>query len=168
MINPAKVKEASFESSTIQPLAEVVFTFKFTTINSIPSEGAFVVTYPQSVKPAINFKDCSVSVNSISYRRSCTLNADAKTVSMTGGLPNEIPKGAQLVIVIGYFINPDSVEPNSFLIRTYLDSDGTYVIDEIKSGLEPNVICNFPCKNCKGAQYPNMCTECFTQGETKF
>jgi hypothetical protein len=168
MVNPAIIFEASLESTTIQPLADVVFTLKFTIVNSIPAEGAFIVTYPQGVKPAVNFKDCSISVNTISYRRSCTLNSDARSVTMRGGLPNEIPVGAQLVIVIGTFINPASVEPNSFLIKTYLDNDATYVIDEVKSGLAPNVICNFPCKDCKSAQHPNMCTECFTDGETKY
>jgi len=80
METPAIITQASIIATSAQPLTDTVFTFELTTINEIPSEGAFVITYPTSVQPHTNFKDCSVSVNQVSYRRSCTLNSDARTV----------------------------------------------------------------------------------------
>lgn len=91
------------------------------TINQIPSNGAFVIRYPDSVKGDNELKDCSVSFGSNKYRRSCAINHDTQTITMKGGLPGTIPAGTNMTIVLGEFKNPAGVEDRSLVVRTYFD-----------------------------------------------
>ena len=111
MKQAATITQANLTSSNDLPFNDVTLTFDIILVNNFPSDGAFVITYPDSVsvEKGSELKHCTVSILSTTYRRSCILNTDSKTVTMRGGLPSDIFGGTKLTIVLGELLNPAKV-----------------------------------------------------------
>lgn len=76
MVTPGNITLAKLKSTSDQPNARVAITLNVMTINQIPSDGAFVIKYPDSVTGDNELRDCTVSFGSNKYRRSCSINHD--------------------------------------------------------------------------------------------
>jgi hypothetical protein len=113
---------STLKATSDEPTAKVIMTFNVLTKNQIPSEGAFVIEYPDTLKAGNELKECTVSFGAQKYRRSCSINQDTSVVIMKGGLPGTIPAGTNMTIVLGEFTNPRGVELRSLVLRTYYDN----------------------------------------------
>jgi hypothetical protein len=130
----------------------------------MPSNSAFIITYPTTVTVPTTLTTCYIRVGTTSYTMTnCVVDSTARTISISDGLTRTFTSsGITIQIYLGPITNPpDDTSTESFTLISHTDNTFTYLIDEIDGGLIPSFGCSTPCKTCATSD-TSKCYTCFT------
>ena len=66
----------------------------------------------------------------------------------------------KVTIVLDFVNPPDNRPGQSFQIYTYQDAEMLFLMDQLVTGMEPRLLCDYPCATCSELNR-KMCTSCW-------
>ena len=85
------------------------YLITYTTINRMPLNSQFIITYPATVRPPDVLDICSIDYKGVRYNLTgCIVDKPNLTIYVTEGFDVEVEKGTELVIRLGLIITPIS------------------------------------------------------------
>jgi hypothetical protein len=116
------------------------YIIKYITINRLPKDSSFLITYPSTTKALLNLTldTCRVDYDGLTFDlNKCRVNNITREIFISGGLDIDIAANANVTITFGPIETPiTQLSPGFFTMRSFVGLDYVYLIDEI--GLDIN------------------------------